>query len=106
MLPLTQGLLSFFTNNKANPAQQNDLLNFRCIGEQEFLQRIQSVIQKQASVRAPNRKRRLQTFSEKKITKSRVTQLEKDKQLIITAMKKKCNFSNELANLLNNQENN
>ena len=35
----------------------------------------------------------MQTLSEKKITKSRVTQLEKDKKLIITAMKKKMQFS-------------
>ena len=56
------------------------LLNFRCIGQQEFLQRISSVTLKNPSVHAPNRRRRLQTFSEKKINKSRVTQLEKDKK--------------------------
>ena len=44
-------------------------------------------------MKAPNRKRRLQTLSEKKITKSRVTKLEKDKKLIITAMKRKMQFS-------------
>ena len=48
---------------------------------------------KKTSVHAPNRRSRLQTFSEKKVTKSRVTQLEKDKKLIITAMKKKMQFS-------------
>ena len=88
-----RGLSNYFTGKEANPAQQNDLLNFRFIGQQEFLQRIASVILKQPSVCAPNRRRRLQTFSEKKITKSRVTQLEKDKKLIITAMKKKMQFS-------------
>ena len=88
-----RGLLNYFTGKEANPAQQNDLLNFRLIGQQEFLQRISSVILKNPSVHAPNRRRRLQTFSERKVTKSRVTQLEKDKKLIITAMKKKMQFS-------------
>ena len=96
MLSITEqnrGVMNYFTNKEANAAQQNDLLNFRCIGQQEFLQRISSVTLKNPSVRAPNRRRRLQTFSEKKINKSRVTQLEKDKKLIITAMKKKMQFS-------------
>ena len=88
-----RGLSNYFTCKEANPAQQNDLLNFQLIGQQEFLQRIASVILKQPSVCAPNRRCRLQTFSEKKIPKSRVTQLEKDKKLIITAMKKKMQFS-------------
>ena len=67
--------MNYFTMKEANAAQQNDLLNFRCIGQQEFLQRISSVTLKNPSVHAPNRRRRLQTFSEKKINKSRVTQL-------------------------------
>ena len=96
MLSITEqnrGVMNYFTKKEANAAQQNDLLNFRCIGQQEFLQRISSVTLKNPSVHAPNRRRRLQTFSEKKINKSRVTQLEKDKKLIITAMKKKMQFS-------------
>ena len=51
------------------------------------------VMLRQPSVRAPNRRRRLQTLSERKINKSRVTQLEKDKKLIISAMKRKMQFS-------------
>ena len=73
-----RGLVNYFTRKEANPAQQNDLLNFRCIGQQEFLQRVSSVILRNPSVHAPNRKRRLQTFTDRKITKSRVAQSEKD----------------------------
>ncbi len=69
------------------------MMNFRSIGQQEFLLRISSVILKQPSVHAPNRKKRLQTFSERKINKTRVSQLEKDKKLILSAMKKKMQFS-------------
>ena len=84
-----RGLLNLFTKKEANTAQKNDLLNFRLIGEKEFLQRISAITLKIPSIKAPNRKRRLQTLSERKITKSRVTRLEKDKKLIMTAMKKK-----------------
>ena len=88
-----RGLINPFTNKEAIAGQQHDLLNFRSIGQQEFLLRITSVILKQPSVHAPNRRRRLQTFSERKVTKSRVTQLEKDKKLVMSAMKKKMQFS-------------
>ena len=88
-----RGLINFFERKEANPAQQNDLLNFRAIGQEEFLRRVSSVLLKQPSVNAPKRRHRLQTFSAKKITKSRITQLERDKNLVITAMKKKMQFS-------------
>lgn len=54
--------------------------------EKEFLF---SVILKQPSIHTPNRKHQLQTFSERKATKSRLTQLEKDKKLVLAATKKK-----------------
>lgn len=44
-------------------------------------------------VRAPNRRKKLLTFSEKKIANSKVSQLERDRQLLLTAMKKKIQHS-------------
>ena len=41
----------------------------------------------------PQRKRHLQTFLKKKVNKSRISKLEKDKKIIISAMKKKLQFS-------------
>jgi len=72
-------------------AQKKKLLEI--IGK--FLLRIPSVILKNPSVQAHNRirRRRLQTFSKQKPTKSRITQLEKDKKLIMSAMKRKICFS-------------
>ena len=55
--------------------------------------KIASIILKQPSVQAPNRRHRLQTLSEQKVTKSHVTQLEKDKKLVLSAMKRKMQFS-------------
>ena len=91
-----RGLINPFTNKKASAGQHHDLLNFRAIGQQEFLLRISSVILKNPSVQAPNRRRRLQTFSERKVTKSRITQLEKDRKLIMAAMKRKIQFSHRI----------
>ena len=88
-----RGLINPFTNKTATPQQSNDLLSFRSIGEQEFNQRIVSFTLKKPCVKVPNRKRRLQTFSEKKVNKSRISQLERDKQLIISTMRKKIQFS-------------
>ena len=88
-----RGLINPFSRKQASPKQQHDLLNFRSIGQQEFLLRIATTVLKQPSVQAPNRKRHLQTFSDKQVNKRRVSQLEKDKKLILTAMKKKMQYS-------------
>ena len=82
-----------FTSYIANSNQSHDLLNFRTIGQRNFLLRISSVILKQPSTNAPIRKQHLNTFTEKKHTKQKISQLEKDKQLILSAMRKKMQFS-------------
>ena len=55
--------------------------------------RISYFILKQPSDNAPNRKRSLQTFSNKQVNKKRVSQLEKDKKLLMSAMKNKIHFA-------------
>lgn len=95
-MPLTdsnRGLINPFTQTQATAIQQHDLLNFRLIGEKEYLLRVASVILKQPSVHAPNKKKRLQTFSEQKVNKRALSQVERDKKLILAAMKKKIQFS-------------
>ena len=82
-----------YTHKEATPQQTNDLLTFRSIGEKEFLQRITSFILKQPSTLAPNRKRHLLTFSEGQKKSRKISQLERDRRLIISAMKKKMHFS-------------
>ena len=89
LVTTNRGLINSFTNKVASPEQTNDLLSFREIGLNDFLLRIQSCILKLPSVNAPNRKKKLQTFSVRKINKKKVTKLEKDRKLIISAMRKK-----------------
>ena len=88
-----RGLVNPFTDKKATTEQRHDLLSFREIGEREFLLRIASILLKQPSVKTPNRKRHLLTFSEKKVNTRRISQLERDKRLIMTAMRKKIQHS-------------
>ena len=56
-----RGLINPFTNKKANPEQQHDLINVRKIGEDEFQRRVMCYVLKEPSVIAPNRKKKLQT---------------------------------------------
>ena len=89
----TRELVNPFTNKEATLQQTNDLLNFRATGEKEFSQRITSFILKEPSRQAPNRKRHLQTFSAGQRNTRKISQLERDKRLILSAMKKKMLFS-------------
>ena len=88
-----RGLINPFTQKAATTQQSCDLLNFRDIGQWEFLNHISFYILKKPSISAPIRKRRLQTFSSKKVNKKRVSQLEKDRNLILSCMRKKIKWS-------------
>ena len=71
VLSVTQtnrGLISF-SNRKASLEQEHDLLSFFSIGSTEFEKYIQYYILREASVSAPQRKKRLATFAEKKVSK-------------------------------------
>jgi len=93
ILSKNRGLYNPYTSTVATPAQAHDLLNFRKIGEEEFHHRISFYILKQPSVEAPNRKRRLQTFSNRQARKKKLTKAERDSQLILSAMRKKMQHS-------------
>ncbi len=88
-----RGLVNPFVDKVATPQQCHDLLNFRSIGQAEFLLRIRYFLLKEPSVQAPNRKRRLQTFSDRHVTRQKVTQLERDRKLILQCMRKKMRWS-------------
>ena len=88
-----RSLVNVFVKKQATEEQAHDLLNFRAIGQKEFLLRTAYFTLKVPSVKAPNRRRRLQTFSEKKTINKKISQLEKDRRLILTAMKKKMQYS-------------
>lgn len=88
-----RGLINPFTGEKAKDVKHQHLLNFRNIGETEYKMRIAFFILQTPSTNAPNRRRALQTFSTKQPTKKRVSQLERDQKLILTAIKRKIHFA-------------
>ena len=88
-----RGLLNLFTGARAVGQSYTDLLNFREIGREEYLIRISYFILRNPSVQAPNRRRTLRTFSTKSVTKKRVSNLERDRRLLLSAMKKEMLFS-------------
>ena len=63
------------------------------IGVEEYKLRVSYCILKEPSVEAPNRRNVLQTFSIKEVKTVRVSQLERDKKLLVSAMKNKILFS-------------
>ena len=95
MLEVTQtnrGLINPFTSAKATDQQALDLLNFRTLGLQEFNSRINYYILREPSSKAPMRRKRLQTFTIKKVSK-RASQLDKDRKLVLSCMRKKMKWS-------------
>lgn len=71
------------------------ILNKRHIGQREYLGRVGAVILRQPSFQAPNRQRRLQTFSDPKVNKTKISQLEKDRRLLLLALKRQMQHSNK-----------
>lgn len=91
---VNRGLINPFTSKTATAQQSCDLLSFREIGQRVFFNQITFHILKQPSTSAPIRKRRLQTFAtSKNVNKQRVTQMEKDRNLILSCMRKKIMWS-------------
>ena len=80
------------TQTKATPDQEHDLLSF-AIDSWEFDKHIQYYIQyynlQAASTTAPQRKKQLATYAEKNASKSKVSQLERDRRLVQKCLHKR-----------------
>ena len=88
-----RGLFNPFTKQPATSQQSCDLLTFRTVGQQQFLSHITVAILKQPSASVTVRKHRLSTFSTRKANKQHVSQLQKDRNLILSCMRKKMKWS-------------
>lgn len=71
------GLWNFLENKEATPEQAHDLLNFRNIGQEAFERFVSSKVIGLPSTSAPNRRKRLTTFSITKVQKQRVKVVER-----------------------------
>ena len=72
-----RGLINPFSMKVAKAKQEHDLLHFREIGQAEFNDRIKNCILKTPSTQAPNRKRRLETFTVKHAKSKKITTRER-----------------------------
>lgn len=95
LLALTEiaGLENPLCKKTATADQEHDLLAFRNIGQDEFNKYIEYSVLGKSSVTFSQRKRKLATFGEKRVSKKVLTQLQKDIKLVQTCMHKKLLWS-------------
>ena len=82
------GLFNSFTNKTANVQQTYDLLNFRTICHVDFFHKIAYYVLRKPSTHAPN-------ILNKEINHKKMSRLDKDRRLVIAAMKEKTQLSKE-----------
>ena len=76
-----RGLVNVFTGTQATPEQSHDLLNARKVGQQGYINYVTHYILQLPSVtNAPVRRKRLLTMAPPKITKTRLSQKEKEER--------------------------
>lgn len=85
--------LHTLSNKKASAEQEHDLLSSYQTGSVEFQKYIKHYILKESSVAVPQRKKKLATFAERKVNKSKVSQLEKDRKLMQKCLHKRLRHS-------------
>ena len=92
---LNRGLVNPFRGITANAAQSHDLLNFSKIGRENFELRIKAYILKTPSVKVPQRRKKLQTFTtSKKGSKRQVNAAQQELKRIQKCMRRKIAHAN------------
>lgn len=76
-----KGLLNFLTDVHATSEQSHDLLNFRSIGQRSFENFVNYRLLQKASTEAPERKKRLLTFSLTESGEKRIKLVEKERRI-------------------------
>ena len=102
LLSETQELNNPFSGKIATQQQREDLMNFYSIGEREFEKYAEYHILRRPSTNAPNRKRKLVTFSERKVTRMQVNQLEKDKKLVTKCLHRRIKWHQQTGQPIQN----
>lgn len=81
-------LRNSFTGTTASLQQQEDLLNFRRVGEEDFYNFVEYTYLKISSVRPRTKRHNLKTFTKAKVVKkSMVNQLQREKSLVTKCLK-------------------
>ena len=100
LLPQTmsenRGLINPFRGLKANAAQSHDLLSFNKIGRENFELRIEAYVLKTPSVKVPQRRKKLQTFTTyKKGCKRPVNAAQQELKRVQKCMRRKIAHANK-----------
>ena len=90
------GLINIFSERVANSAQRHDLLNFHTIGQTAFDNRINVYVLKVPSTTAPQRKKKLQTFSTTKTKgNNKLKSLKQEMLRVQKCIRRKIAFANK-----------
>ena len=90
-----KSLCHLFQQKQPSPEQIHDLINFRKIGQTEYERRVEYFVLRNPSVKAPKRRKRLLTFTERRATKRKVSEIERDRKLQIECWKKRLAFASK-----------
>ena len=71
------------------PQQEHDLINFRAIGESEYNNRVEYYMLKNPSVKPPQHRKRLLTFTEKRTRRKKGSEIERERKLQLEVWKKR-----------------
>ena len=93
MLPITipsnRGLVNVFSGAKAKPEQSHDLLTFRQVGTEDFLNFVQHrILHQPSSADAPTRQRRLLTMASPKVGKRKISQKEREQKQVTKCLRR------------------
>ena len=99
-IPDNKTLWNKFTGETATPEQREDLLDFRNIGQHEFLKFVMTCILHLSSAKNTKRKKRkLHTFAKQKVTKQQLTNVERQKKIVSLCLRKRLLAQNGLNQL-------
>ena len=96
VIPATnRGIINVFSGQKATPEQQNDMLNFRSIGTQAYLDYVNhNILHTPSSTKAPLRCHRLLTMKSTRQCAKRSNPKEKEQRQVIKCLHRKLAWYN------------
>ena len=109
LLPLqttNRGIVNCFSGEKATSEQNHDMLQFRVIGAQLFLDYVSHrILMNTCSTdQAPLRKRKLFTMSKPRVTRKKISQKEKEAKIVAKCLRRRLAWCNRLGQSYNPTE--
>ena len=91
-----RGLVNSFNNQKATTELTHDMLNFRLIGTESYINFISyHILMTPSTSAAPVRRKKLLTMNKPKVTKHRISQKEKESKLVTKCLRRRLAWCNK-----------